>query len=169
MKKAFALALLSIATIGGMTAHSLAQTPPTTPATKAAVPKGLEKLTWLPGTRYIDRADGTRSYETWTGLSGGYIAGAVATPSNGGMAEFFMIGPNEQGVYGMKVTNTMKGITNWAFRPITVLEDKKIKFSDGAATFSIEETPNGGIRTAAGKIENGKETQTGEWFWKAMR
>ena len=167
MKKAFALALLSLATIGSMTAHSLAQTP--TAAKKAALPEGLDKLGWLAGTRYIDRPDGTRSYETWTGLSGGYISGAVATASNGGMAEFFVIGPNEQGVYGMRVTNTVKGLTNWSFRPITVLEPKKIKFSDGANSFSIEETANGGIRTAAAKIENGKETQTGEWFWKAMK
>ncbi len=41
--------------------------------------------------------------------------------------------------------------------------------SDANKSFSIEETANGGICTAAAKIENGKETQTGEWFWLAMK
>jgi hypothetical protein len=117
-----ACALLSSVLVGTMAAPALAQTPTPAPAAaKAQPPKGFEKLGWLAGTRYIDRS-GTKSYETWTGISGGLISGAVASASGGGLAEFFVIGPNEQGVYGLKVANTTKGLTNWTFRPIVLLE-----------------------------------------------
>lgn len=166
--KSLAFVLLSSVLAGSMAAPALAQTPTTAPATKATPPKGFDTLGWLAGTRYIDR-NGTKSYETWTGPSGGYVSGAVASASGGGLAEFFVIGPNEQGVYGLKVANTNKGLTNWSFRPITVLEKGKIKFADGTGSFSIESTPDGGIHNIATRIENGKETQTGEWFWLPMK
>ena len=165
------LALRSAVLIGAIATPALEQ-PPTAPAAaaaKAAPPKGFEKLGWLAGTRYIDRGAGVRSYETWTGPSGGYVSGAVASASGGGLAEFFVIGPNDQGVYGLKVANTTKGLTNWTFRPIVILEPGKIKFADNTGSFSIESTPDGGIHNIATKIESGKETQTGEWFWLPLK
>ena len=30
-------------------------------------------------------------------------------------------------------------------------------------------TPDGGIHNIATKIENGKETQTGEWYWLPLK
>ena len=79
-----ACALLSSVLVGTMAAPALAQTPTPAPAAaKAQPPKGFEKLGWLAGTRYIDRS-GTKSYETWTGISGGLISGAVASASGGG-------------------------------------------------------------------------------------
>jgi hypothetical protein len=169
MKK-LACAVLSSLVFAAAAAPALAQTttPATTPA-KAAPPKGFDSLGWLAGTRYIDRGNGVKSYETWTGPAGGYVSGAVASPSNGGLAEFFVIGPNDQGVYGLKVANTTKGLTNWTFRPIVILEPGKIKFADATGSFSIEHTPDGGIHNIATKIENGKETQTGEWFWLPVK
>ena len=164
-----ACALLSSVLLGAIAAPAFAQTPTPAPATaKVQPPKGFEKLGWLAGTRYIDRS-GTKSYETWTGISGGLISGAVASASNGGLAEFFVIGPNEQGVYGLKVANTTKGLTNWTFRPIVLLEPKKIKFADATGSFSIESTPDGGIHNIATRIADGKETQSGEWFWLPMK
>lgn len=163
-----ACAILSSVLIGTIAAPAFAQTPTPAPAAaKAQPPKGFEKLGWLAGTRYIDRS-GTKSYETWTGISGGLISGAVASASGGGLAEFFVIGPNEQGVYGLKVANTTKGLTNWTFRPIVLLEPNKIKFADGTGSFSIESTPDGGIHNVATKIVDGKESQSGEWFWLPM-
>ena len=164
------LALLSAVLIGAIATPALAQTPtaPAAAAAKAAPPKNFDTLGWLAGTRYIDRS-GTKSYETWTGISGGLISGAVASASGGGLAEFFVIGPNEQGVYGLKVANTTKGLTNWTFRPIVLLEANKIKFADGTGSFSIESTPDGGIHNVATKIVDGKESQSGEWFWLPVK
>ena len=70
----------------------------TTAVAQQAKPK-IESLTWLAGTRYIDRPDGSRSYETLTGPTAGIVTGSVDSPNNGGLSEFFRIGPNEKGEY----------------------------------------------------------------------
>ena len=134
------------------------------PAPKAEPPKGFETLTWLAGTRYVER-DGVRSYETWTGPSGGYISGAVAAAAGGGMVEFFKVGPNDQGVYGLSSARTTTGLDKWGFRPIRSIEPGKIVFADASGSFSIEATPDGGIHNIATRITDGKEQKTGEWFW----
>ncbi|HEV7693663.1 MAG TPA: hypothetical protein VGO52_22700 [Hyphomonadaceae bacterium] len=154
-----ALALAAIAT------PVVAQTPATQAAApKAQPPKGFDTLGWLAGTRYVERS-GVKSYETWTGISGGLISGSVASATNGGLAEFFVVGPNEQGVYGLKSANTTKGLTNWSFRPIKSITPGKIVFADATGSFSIEATPDGGIHNIATRVTDGKEAQTGEWFW----
>ena len=137
------------------------------PAAQGKAPEGFESLTWLAGTRYIDR-NGSRSYETWTGPSGGYISGAVASATGGGLVEFFKIGPNEQGAYGLSSARTTTGLDKWGFRPIRSIEPGKIVFADATGSFSIESTPDGGIHNIATRIADGKETQTGEWFWLPM-
>ncbi len=160
-------AVLAFLLMGAISAPAVAQAsaagaPAIAP--KAQPPKGFETLGWLAGTRYIDR-DGVRSYETWTGVSGGLISGSVASATNGGLAEFFMVGPNEQGVYGLKTANTTRGLTNWTFRPIKSIEPGKIVFADATGSFSIEATPDGGIHNIALRVVDGKETKSGEWFW----
>ncbi len=167
-----AFAVLSSILVGAGAAPALAQATTTSApavAQKASPPAGFEKLGWLAGTRYIDRGNGVKSYETWTGISAGLITGAVASATNGGLAEFFVIGPNEEGVYGMKVANTTKGLTNWTFRPMVLLEPNKIKFADATGSFSIESTPDGGIHNIATRIVDGKESQSGEWFWLPVK
>lgn len=135
---------------------------------KAAPPAGFEGLGWLAGTYFIDR-NGVRSYETWTGPAAGQISGSVASASNGGLVEFFKFGPNEAGVYGLMTARTSTGLSNWTFRPLKSLSGKKIVFADAAGSFSIESTADGGIHTWATRIVDGKESQTGEWFWKPVR
>jgi hypothetical protein len=135
-----------------------------TPAKKVDAPKGFDSLTWLAGTRYIER-NGSRSYETWTGPSGGLISGSVASATGGGLVEYFRIGPNEDGVYGLMTANSTRGLTDWSFRPMKSLEAGRIVFADDKGSFSIESTPDGGIHNIATRVENGQERQTGEWFW----
>ncbi len=163
--KRIAIALLVSALATGALAPSLGQTPaPTAPAPKAQPPEGFATLTWLAGTRYIER-DGVKSYETWTGPSGGYISGAVASATGGGLVEFFMVGPNDKGEYGMSSARTTTGFATWTFRPIRTVAPGKIVFADETGSFSIEATPDGGIHNIATRITNGKEEKSGEWFW----
>ena len=157
-------AVLSSFLIGAIAARAFAQAPAATAVAKVQPPKGFDTLGWLAGTRYIER-NGVKSYETWTGVSGGLISGSVASATNGGLAEFFMVGPNEQGVYGLKTANTTKGLTNWSFRPVKSIEPGKIVFADATGSFSIEATPDGGIHNIAMRVVDGKETKSGEWFW----
>jgi hypothetical protein len=138
------------------------------PAHKAQPPKGFETLSWLAGTRYIER-DGVKSYETWTGPSGGYISGSVASASGGGLVEFFMVGPNAAGVYGLSSARTTTGLTTWSFRPVRSLEAGRIVFADDTGGFSIEKTPDGGIHNIATRITSGKEEKSGEWYWLPVR
>lgn len=159
-------AVLSSLLIGAMAAPAFVQTP-AAQAAKVQPPKGFDMLGWLAGTRYIER-DGVKSHETWTGVSGGLISGSVASAVNGGLAEFFMVGPNEQGVYGLKTANTARGLTNWTFRPIKSIEPGKIVFADATGSFSIEATPDGGIHNIAMRVADGKKTKSGEWFWLPM-
>ncbi len=134
---------------------------------KPAPPANFAGLTWLAGTYFIER-DGVRSYETWTGPSAGQISGSVASASNGGLIEFFKFGPNEAGVYGLMTARTTTGLDKWTFRPLKTLEPRKIVFADAAGSFSIEPTADGGIHTWATRVTDGKEAQTGEWFWKPV-
>ena len=159
MKRLIGSVLLIAMTAGAASAQ--------TPAAKVDAPKGFDSLTWLAGTRYIER-NGSRSYETWTGPSGGYISGAVASGTGAGLVEFFKVGPNEQGVYGLSSARTTTGLDKWGFRPIKSIEPGKIVFADATGSFSIESTPDGGIHNIATRIVDGKETQTGEWFWLPM-
>jgi hypothetical protein len=152
----------------GAIAPGFAQTTPAAAAMpKAAPPKGFETLTWLAGTRYIER-DGVKSYETWTGPSGGFVSGSVASATGGGIVEFFMVGPNDKGVYGLSTARNTTGFT-WSFRPIKTLAPGKIVFADETGSFSIEATPDGGIHNIATKITNGKEEKSGEWFWLPVK
>lgn len=159
-----AAAALAIALTGALAATTAAVAQP---AANPA-PKNFAALTWLAGTRYVER-DGVRSYETWTGPAAGRISGAVASASNGGLAEFFMFGPNDKGVYGLTTARTTTGLTNWSFRPVKTLEANKIVFADDKGSFSIEPTPDGGIHNIATTIANGKETKSGEWFWLPVK
>jgi hypothetical protein len=158
------LALALVAIPSGV---CVAQTPApaVTQAPKTVIPQGFEGLTWLAGTRHIKRPDGAISYETWTGPAAGLISGSVASPINGGLVEYFRIGPNEHGVYGLMTANSTRGLTNWTFRPLKSLKPGKIVFADATGSFSIEATPDGGIHNIATRIAEGKETQSGEWFW----
>lgn len=135
---------------------------------KAPVPANFEALSWLAGTRYIER-DGARSYETWTGPAAGLISGSVASVSGGGLIEFFKFGPNEAGVYGLATARTTTGLSNWSFRPLKTLEPRKIVFADATGSFSIEPTADGGIHNVATRIVDGKEAKSGEWYWLPLK
>lgn len=151
----FALAATLMSMSGG-----LAQAQPP----KAKV--DIASLGWLAGTRYIARDDGSKSYETWTGPAAGIVSGAVASPNNGGLSEFFRIGPNDKGEYGLLTANTNTGLTSWRFQPLKSLEPGKIVFAeaDGSRSFSIEAVPGGAIHNVALRTEAGKTTKT-EWMW----
>jgi hypothetical protein len=135
----------------------------------AEPPKGFNSLDWLAGTRYISRDDGSKSYETWTGPSGGRISGAVATGSNGGMVEFLWIGPNEQGVYGLSTANSNTGLTTWRFLPLKSIEPGKIIFAaaDGSRSFSIESVKDGAIHNVSLRVVDGKTVKQ-EWLWLSL-
>jgi hypothetical protein len=150
--------------LAGVLACGAAQAQPA----KAQAPKGFDQLGWIAGTRYIER-DGARSYETWTAPAAGLISGAVASVTGGGLQEFFAFGPNAQGVYGLATARTTTGLQTWTFRPMKSLEANKVVFADGAGSFSIERMADGGIHNIAARIENGKESQSGEWFWKPLK
>jgi hypothetical protein len=126
----------------------------------------ISSLTWLHGTRYIERADGSRAYETWIGPAAGLMSGAVVSSSGGGLVEYFRIGPNEDGVIGLSVANSTRGLTNWRFSPLLSLEPGKVVFGepDGSRGFSIESTPDGGIHNVSTTVTNG-ETSMQEWYW----
>src|SRR5688572_10353553 len=115
--------------------HAQPPAQPAAQAPKVQPPRGFETLTWLAGTRYIDR-NGTKSYETWTGPAAGLVSGSVASATGGGLVEFFRIGPNEQGVYGLMTANSNRGLSNWTFRPLKSLEPGKIVFADASGSFS---------------------------------
>ena len=145
---------------------SAASAQPPAAAPKAAPKVDISSLTWLAGTRYIARPDGSKSYETWTGPAGGVVSGAVASPNKGGMSEFFRVAPNDKGEYGMSTANTNGGLTNWTFRPLKSIEPGKVVFADpdGSHSFSIEAVPGGAIHNVAITVANGKTTKT-EWMW----
>lgn len=166
--KIIACALLASALSTGALAPCFAQAAPKTQTQKAAPPAGFDSLTWLAGTRYVER-DGVKSYETWTGPSGGYISGSVASATGGGLVEFFMVGPNDKGVYGLSSARTTTGFDTWSFRPIRSLAPGKIVFADETGSFSIEATPDGGIHNIATRVTNGKEEKSGEWFWLPIK
>ena len=64
-------AVLSSLLMGAIAAPAVAQAPVAQAApNKVQPPRGFDTLGWLAGTRYIER-DGVKSYETWTGVSGG--------------------------------------------------------------------------------------------------
>ncbi|MGD2133770.1 MAG: DUF6265 family protein [Maricaulaceae bacterium] len=134
---------------------------------EAAEAPDIASLTWLAGTRHIAREDGTISYETWTGPSGGVVSGSVAAAINGGFVEFFRVMPNEDGVYGLHTANSAAGLDNWRFTPLQSIEPGKVVFAmpDGSSSFSIEATPDGGIHNIAMGMRDGELVQTGEWYW----
>jgi len=129
----------------------------------------LNSLTWLAGTRYIAKEDGSKSYETWTGPSGNRVSGSVAAAINGGFVEFFWIGPNEQGVFGLHTSNSGVGLNNWTFLPIKSLQPGRIVFglADGSRDFSIESVANGAIHNVSTRIVDGKTVKQ-EWLWLAL-
>jgi hypothetical protein len=155
---AASLVAISLLSIGAANAQSA----------KAAPPKNFEGLTWIAGTRFIER-DGVKSYETWTGPAAGQISGTVASASNGGLLEFFKFGPNEAGVYGLSTARTTTGLANWSFRPLKTLEARKVVFADAKGSFTMEPLPDGDLHTYATTITDGKEAKTGEWFWRALK
>lgn len=156
MKTVMRVALATTLLCGASLAH--AQPP------KAKV--DISSLGWLAGTRYIAREDGSKAYETWTGPAGGVVSGAVASPTNGGMSEFFRIAPNEKGEYGLHTANTNGGLTNWRFQPLKSIEPGKIVFADpdGSRSFSIESVPGGAIHNVSLRTVDGKSTRQ-EWMW----
>ena len=162
--KIIALVLLTAGLSIGAFAPSFAQGVTAAQSQKPEPPAGFNSLTWLAGTRYVER-DGVRSYETWTGPSGGYISGSVASATGGGLVEFFMVGPNDKGVYGLSSARTTTGFDTWSFRPIRSLEPGRIVFGDSTGSFSIEAMRDGGIHNIATRVTNGKEEKSGEWFW----
>lgn len=153
MKRLYAAALvLGLAAAGG--AHGQAAKP------------DINSLGWLAGTRYIARDDGSKSYETWTGPAGGVVSGAVASPNNNGMSEFFRIGANEKGEYGLTTANTNTGLSSWRFQPLKSLEPGKIVFADadGSRSFSIEHVAGGAIHNVSLRLVDGKTVKQ-EWMW----
>jgi hypothetical protein len=152
------VAVISLFSIGAAGAQP-AKVPP---------PKNFDALTWIAGTRFIER-DGVKSYETWTGPAAGQISGTVASVSNGGLLEYFRFGPNEAGVYGLSTARTTTGLANWSFRPVKTLEARKVVFADAKGSFTMEPMPDGDLHTYATSIVDGKETKTGEWFWRALK
>ena len=74
---------------------------------------------------------------------------------------------NEDGVYGLFVSNSNDGLDKWSFSPLAELEPGRIVFAkpDGSSSFSIEATPDGGIHNVASRKVDGKITVVGEWYW----
>ncbi len=128
----------------------------------------IASLTWLAGTRHIEREDGSIAYETWTGPAGGVVSGAVAANLGGGFIEYFRIMRNDDGVYGLFTANTREGLDKWKFRPLAELKEGRIVFADESGSFSIEATPDGGIHNIARRKVDGKMEKAGEWFWKPL-
>lgn len=161
-------ALAACAALLAMSAPVLADHHESEEAAAPDAAPDIASLTWLAGTRHIARDDGTISYETWTGPSGGVVSGSVAAAINGGFVEFFRIMPNEDGVYGLHVTNSAEGLDSWRFTPLAEIEPGRVLFAqpDGSSSFSIEATDDGGIHNVAKRLVDGEETVTGEWFWK---
>ncbi len=125
-------------------------------------------LDWLTGTRQIVGANGVVSYETFITTPDGLVAGAAISPRDGGNVELFHFGENEEGVYGLSLTSTSRGLKEWVFVPLKSVEEGQIVFGNESWTFSISATPNGGTHNVSRTIVDGEVTVQ-EWHWELVR